>query len=193
MWGVHSRASGSLELSGSVEGAGLSWALHRGLKGTQGLEWAEPGLIVVSLGNTWVSSCSFPVTLSAHFMKTTDGCGRAASFVMWSLCWVRWVPFFCPAPSTVHSSGDFKPRGPLATHWCQESPGPCPGWLGLIPWGNGPMPFHQDVVLTAEGGVCAGPCGHCHSKKPLAPKEDCAGTGTTGPGEVLPCLALPGQ
>lgn len=192
MWGVHSRASGSLELSGPVEGAGLSWAPHWGFKGTHGLEWAEPGLIVASLGNTWVFSCSFPVTLSARFMKTTDGCGRAASSAMWSLCWVRWVPF-CPAPSTVHSSGGFKPRGTLATHWCQESPGPLPWLAGPYPLGQWSYALPPRCFLTAEGGMCSRPCGHCHSKKPLAPKEDCAGTGATGPGEVLPCLALPGQ
>lgn len=55
------------------------------------------------------------------------------------------------------------------------------------------MPFHQGVILAAEGGVCSGPRGHCHSTKPLAPQEDSTGEGATGPGEVLPFLALPGQ
>lgn len=41
--------------------------------------------------------------------------------------------------------------------------------------------------------MCTGPRGHCHSTKPLASQEDCAGTGATGPGEMLPHLAPPGQ
>lgn len=55
------------------------------------------------------------------------------------------------------------------------------------------MSFHQGVVLAAEGRVCTGPRGHCHSTKPLASQEDRAGTGATGPGEMLPHLAPPGQ
>lgn len=90
---------------------------------------------MASLGNTWVSSCSSPVTPSARFMKTMGGCGRAASFAMWSLCWVRWVPFLCPALPTVQNSGASEPRDTLAAHWCLESPGPCPSWLGLCSLG----------------------------------------------------------
>lgn len=41
--------------------------------------------------------------------------------------------------------------------------------------------------------MCAGPRGHCHSTKPLASQEDRAGTGATGPGEMQPHLASPGQ
>lgn len=62
-------------------------------------------------------------------MKTMGGCGRAASSAMWSLCWVRCVPFLCPALPTVQSSGAFEPRGMLAAPvaWSPQTPA-LAGW-----------------------------------------------------------------
>lgn len=99
---------------------------------------------------------------------------------------MRWVPFLCTEEwglSTQSHAG------------CPLVPG-VPGAWGRL---AGPVSLGEriralaPVVFAAEGGVCSGPRGHCHSTKPLAPQEDRTGEGATGPGEVRPRLAPPGQ